>query len=125
MKGMINNNDIFINYKRNSQPKANCRYGTNAVYNSSSLGVPLVLLWLSYRALKWIRNAFLDEPSGRSTSGSLFPKGLKKAEHEEGSKVMWRYTLLTNIGSSAHEASLLALCTYVHRLMNIGEGMMF
>ena len=34
--------------------------------------VPLVFLWLSYGALKWIRSAF-----------------------EKDLKVMWRYTLLT------------------------------
>lgn len=42
-----------------------------------SFGVPLVLLGLSHRALKWIRRTF-----------------------EDGSKVMLKYTLLTNIGDS-------------------------
>lgn len=56
---------------------------------------PLVLLWLSDGALKWIRSAFLDEPSGQ-------------AEREEGSKVIRRYTPLTSISSLPHKASLVA-----------------
>ena len=69
-------------------------------------GVPLVLLELSYRSLNWIRSAF-----------------------EEGSKVMWRYTPLTNICALANETGLVAprarFCrfalqrTYVHETMNL------
>lgn len=39
---------------------------------------------LSYGILEWIRSTFLDGPCG-------------KAEREEGSKVILRYTLLTDI----------------------------
>ena len=35
-------------------------------------------------------------------------------------KSLRRYALFTNIGSSAHEASLLAPRTHVHEAMNIG-----
>jgi hypothetical protein len=73
-----------------------------------SLSEPLVLLWLFYRVFKWICSTY-----------------------EEGSKAMRRYTLFTNIGSSADEARLLAPCarlcrfvqqrTYVLEAMNIGR----
>lgn len=43
--------------------------------------VPLVLLWI----LKWIRGAFLDEPSSQ-------------AEREEGSKVIRRYAVNDRYG---------------------------
>ena len=79
-------------------------------------GVPLVFLELSYRPLKRFRCAFLDESRGRSTFGRL--QG-KKAEREEGLKVLRKYTLLTNIGSLVREACLLAPRRYVHETMNI------
>ena len=96
----------FISDKRKILPTVNCWPCPNLVQLRTSSGVPLVLFWLSYRALTWIRCAFLDEPNGRSTSGfpskarlpiafRLFPKGLK-AEHEEGLKVMCGYTLTNN-----------------------------
>ena len=111
---MANYYDMFMNYKRTSQTTANCWSCSNkmllsfrsadfmsrldkssklvcAHYTKSFLGEPLDLLWLSYRALRWIRSVFLDGPRG-------------KAEREEGSKVMRRYTLLTNIGVLAYEA---------------------
>ena len=72
---MTNNYDRFISNNRKSQPTANCWSCSNVVLFRSSPSVPLVLLWLSYGALKWVRSAFLDEPSGQ-------------AEREEGSKVM-------------------------------------
>ena len=37
---------------------------------------------------------------------------------EEGPMTMRKYVHFTNIGSSAHEASLLAPRTYVHEAMN-------
>ena len=126
---MANYYDIFINYKRTSQTTANCWSCSNkmllsfsfadfmsrldksskpvcAHYTKSFLGEFLVLLWLSYRALRWIRSVFLDGPSGRSTFGRL--QG-KKAECEEGSMVMRRYTLFTNLGSLPHEVGMAAL----------------
>ena len=85
---MANKYDIFINYKRSRQLTASCWPCSNLVLPRSSYGVPLVLLWLSHGTLKWLRRAFLDEPSGRSTFGRL--QG-KKAESEKGSKVVGRY----------------------------------
>ena len=60
--------------------------------------VPLALLWLSYKSLKWIRSAFIDD-----------------------SKVKQRYTLLTNISALAHEAYLVAPRTYVLEAKNLCE----
>ena len=114
--------DIFINYKWKKQLKTNCWSYSDVVRHRSSYNVPLLLPWLSFETLKWIRSAFLDEPSGRSTFGRL--QG-KKAEREEGSKVTRRYTLLTDIGALAHEAGLVAPRTYVHEAMNIGGVMMY
>ena len=82
--------DISISSMQKSRPDANCRSFSNMVLLSSSFGVPLVLLWLSYRALTWIRSAF-----------------------EEGSKVIRRYTLLTDISPLPYEADLIAQRTYV------------
>ena len=79
-----------------------------SILSQFPFGIPLVFLELSYGRLKRIRSAFLDEPSGRSVSGRLYLKGLKKAEREEGSKIMRRYMLLTNIGSSDNEVCILA-----------------
>lgn len=55
-----------------------------------SLGVPLILHCFSYKTLKRIRSAF-----------------------KEGSKVMRRYTRLTNISALAHEAEFVAIQTNV------------
>ena len=79
---MTNNYDRFISINRKSQPTANCWSCSNVVLFKSSPSVPLVLLWLSYGTWKWIRSAF-DE-----------------------CLVIRRYTMLTNIGSSAHEVGL-------------------
>ena len=65
---------------------------------SSVFGAPLVLLGSSYRAMMWIHSAF-----------------------EEGSKVMRRYTLMTNISALAHEAGLVAPRTYFRGQMNTGS----
>lgn len=112
---MINNYDIFINDKHK-----NCWSCPNVILRFPS-DVPLVLLWSSYGALKWVRSAFLDEPSGRSTSGRLFPKGLKKAERKEGSKVMRRYAPLMIINSLVHETGFVASRRYVREAINIGS----
>lgn len=121
---MTYNYNIFISNKRKSRRAAKKYPCSNVVLLFRySFGMPLVLLWLSYKALKRIRSAFLDDPSGRSTSGCLFLKGLKKAERKDGLKVIQRYTLLTNIGSSAHEAGLVATRRYVWNTMNISFEM--
>lgn len=82
---MTNNYDIFISDKRNSQQAVNCWSCSNVVLLRSSFGVPLLLLWLSYGALKWIRSAF-----------------------EENLKIMWRYTLLMAISALGHGTSIVA-----------------
>lgn len=94
---MKNNYDICTCHKHQNRLAANCWSCTYMVLLSSSFGVPLVLLWLSYKAMTWIRNAF-----------------------EEGLKVMRKYSLFTNAGSLAHEACLLASLTHVQETMNIG-----
>lgn len=66
-----------------------------------AFGISLALLWLSYGVLEWIRRVF-----------------------EEGSKVMRRYLELMNIGSSAHEAGLVALRDHACESIIIGEVMM-
>lgn len=71
----------FRSYQRKSRLAMNSWSCSNAV----PFGVPLVLLWLSSGALKWIRGAF-----------------------EEGSKVMWRYTLLMDINVLVYEADYAA-----------------
>lgn len=73
---ITNNNDMFIRYKSKSIPTANCWPCVNVVLPKSSSGVPLILVWLSYGVLTWGRSGF-----------------------EEGSEVIRKYTLLTNIGS--------------------------
>lgn len=93
---MINNYNIFINYKQKNLSTANCWFCSNVLLLRSSFGIPLVLLGLSYRVLKWIRSAF-----------------------EERSKVMRRNMLFTNIGSSAHKASLMASLSYVWKTRSI------
>lgn len=114
---MKNNYDIFISYKlKKILPTQNCWHCFNVVYHKSSLGVPLVLFGLFYRALKWIRSAFLDEPSGHSTYGRL--QG-KKAEREESPKVMRRYTQLTNISSLVNEIGLVTPQGYVLETIDI------
>ena len=80
---MANNCNIFISNKRNSQPTLNCRSCSNMLQLRASFGVPLVLFWLSYGVLKWIRSVF-----------------------EEGSKVMRNYTLLTDRSSLIYEIGL-------------------
>ena len=112
---MISKHDLFIGYKRKSQPTTICRSGSNVVLLQFTFGVPLVLLWLSYGILTWIRSPFLDEPRGRSTLG----RSRQKTEREEDSKGIRKYTLLTNIGSLVREACLLAPRRYVHETMNI------
>lgn len=53
--------DIFISYKlKKILPTQNCWHCFNVVYHKSSLGVPLVLFGLFYRALKWIRSVFKE-----------------------------------------------------------------
>ena len=94
---MKNNFDTFIKYQRKNLSMISFRSYPNGVLLWSSLGVPLVLLWLSIEALKWIRNAFIEDL-----------------------KIMLRYTQLTNIGSLPHEAGLVAPRTYVHEAMNLG-----
>lgn len=79
---MTNDNNIIINYKQKGLPTESCWSCSDVVLFRSSCGVPLVLLWLSYGTWKWIRSAF-DE-----------------------CLVIRRYTMLTNIGSSAHEVGL-------------------
>lgn len=64
--------------------------------------------WVSLWNIEVYNNAFLDEPSGQS-------------EREEGTKVIRKYALFTNIGSSAHEVGLVAPRTYVQEAMNIGS----
>ena len=68
---------VFISYQRKCFPIANCWSSSNVVLIRSSFGVPLVLLWLSYRALKWFCCAF-----------------------EEDSNIMRRYRLLTNLSGT-------------------------
>lgn len=102
MTAMENIYDIFISYKRNRLPTANCRSCSNVMLLRSSFGVPLVLLWLSYRVLKWIRGEF-----------------------KEDLKIIRRYALLTNLCSLPHESSLHAPRTYVYEAMNIGGIMMY
>ena len=70
----------FISDKRKSLPAANCRCYSNVECLRSSFAVPLVCIWLSNRALKWIRSSF-----------------------EEGSKDMSAYTQLTNMSSMVYE----------------------
>lgn len=116
---MANKNDIFIRNKLKSLLTANCQSFSNVGLHRSSFGVPFVLLWFSSGTLKWIRSAFLDEPSGHSTSGFLskarlpiafllLPKRRKKAEREEGSMAMRRYTLLMNRSALGHGTSIVA-----------------
>ena len=114
---MTSNYDIFVNYKRKSVPIVNFWSCSDGVCLRSSFGVPLILLWISYKTLKWIRSAFFEEPSGRSTSGRLFPKGLKKAKREEDSKIMRSYMLLTNIGVLAYEVDMFG-GLLLHRVCN-------
>ena len=87
---MTNNYDRFIKDNRGSQPTANCWSFPNELLLRSYFGVSLVLLWLSYRALKWIRCSF-----------------------KQCLKVMRRYTPLTEISSLAHEAVLIVPRTCV------------
>ena len=88
----------FISNKLKNRQAANCWPCSNVVHTRLSFGFPLVFLWLSYRTLKWIRGAF-----------------------EEGSKVMQRYTLLTDISPLPHKAYLLAPRTYVQESKNISS----
>ena len=90
---MLQQNEYFtfISDKWMVQPTANYWSCSDEVYLRSSFGVPFVLRWLSYTTLMWVRSAFLDELSGRSAFDRL---QVKKAECEEGSKVMRRYTQL-------------------------------
>ena len=66
----------FISYKRRIQLKANCLPCLASLLLRASFGVSLVLLWMSYGTLMWIHCAF-----------------------EEDSKVMRRYTQLTDRSS--------------------------
>lgn len=115
----------FISVKRYNFPTANRWSCSNVVLHRSSSGASLVTLWLSYRTLKWIRSIFLDEPSDRSASGCLFPKGIKKAEREEDSKFLRRYAPLMNINSLAHETDFVASRRYVLETMNLCFNNMF
>lgn len=119
------NYDIFMSHKRKNRLEANRWPCSNVVLLSisfanffsrlghsyeqdgfrcfqSTFGIPLLLLWLSYRALKWIRCAF-----------------------EEGSKVMRRFTLFMNISFLLHDAKLFAPRTSVRETVNIGSVMRF
>ena len=116
--------DIFICYKQKGLRVIICWYITNVLLRPS-FGVPLVHLWLSFGPLKWIRSVFLDEPSDRSASGCLFPKGIKKAEREEDSKFLRRYAPLMNINSLAHETDFVASRRYVLETMNLCFNNMF
>lgn len=80
---MTNNYDKFISNIWKRLTTANCWFCSNAVLLRSFSVVPLALLWLSYRTLKWIRSVF-----------------------EEGSKVMRNYTLLTDRSSLIYEIGL-------------------
>jgi hypothetical protein len=99
-------NYAFISDKRRCFPVANYWSYSDVALFRHSFGILLVLLRLSYGALKWISSAILDEPSG-------------KAEREKGSKIMRRYTLLGNTCPLAHEAGLVVQRTYVREAMNI------
>lgn len=61
---MTNNHDIFISYKRKGLSLVHDSWfmvqesWLNQTAVTSSFSVPLVLLWLSYRALEWIRGKF-------------------------------------------------------------------
>lgn len=81
---------VFLNDKRKSL-RWSC---SNVVCLGAYYSVPLVLFWLSYMAMKWIRSAFLDEQS-------------EQAERKEDSKVMRRYTPITKIGSSSTKPTFL------------------
>ena len=70
----------FINGKWKNIPVANYRPCSNVVQLWSSFNVSIVLLWLSYRALKWILCIF-----------------------EDGSKFMQKCVILINICSLARE----------------------
>ena len=74
---------------------------TSEAAEPSAFGALLVLLWLSYGALKWIRSTFLDEPSGQ-------------AEREVGSKVVLRHTSLMDISLLACQVDLLAPRIYFY-----------
>ncbi len=69
-KVMKNNYNLFISHKRINLSTANCWSCIDMELPESSFGVPLVVLWLSYRTLAWIRSAF-----------------------EQGSKFMWKCPL--------------------------------
>lgn len=85
----------FISGKRKNLPTANCRSCSDVVLVRYSFGEFLVLLWLSYRTLKWIRSAFLDEPSD-------------KPEREEDLKVIQRCMQFTAISALVQKAGLVA-----------------
>ena len=51
----------FRSDQRKSQLAVKCRACTTWALLRSSLGVPLVPLWLSYGMLKWIRSAFEED----------------------------------------------------------------
>ena len=59
---MTNSHNIFISYKRKNRQAANCWSYSNVMLLRPSFGVLLVLLWLSYGALKWIRSTFEEDP---------------------------------------------------------------
>ena len=48
--------------KQKSLQAENCWSCSDVVLHRLSMSVPLVLLWLSYGALKWIRSAFEEGP---------------------------------------------------------------
>ena len=60
----------------------------------SSFSAPLVFLRSPHGDSEIARNGFLDEPSG-------------KAEREDGSKVMRRYTRLLNLSTLDHDSGLI------------------
>ena len=67
-------------------------------YRSISLGASLVPLGLSYSTLSWIRSAF-----------------------KEVSKVMRRYSLLTNIGLLVHKGSIVTSRTCIYSLIVLAK----
>lgn len=79
--------EINHGYKRDGLLAASCWSCSNVVLPRPSFGMPLVLLWLSYGPFKWSRLAF-----------------------DEGSKVMRRYTPLTNISSVTRPGDVKDIC---------------
>lgn len=54
----MTNNNIFISHMWNRQLTVNNYPCSNMLLFGYSFGMPLVLLWLSYRSLMLIRSAF-------------------------------------------------------------------